>query len=261
ALTCRSDGGPKESELKTIYTKCLKMQDGKNSSSSRDSGDQDWKENHRNQRNDREGSQMESDRGRNKDNKMGNRNERRGTDDRMGNHDDRMGNHDYRMGNHDDKMGNYDDRVGNYGDRMGNFGEKMGSHDDRSDSYDRMGSRDSRMGNNRVGNEDNVNGRNDFQHEFESVRYFRSIWIPNNTSFPKTAEDGMPDRYLATHVLTKDVKNEDLKDFLQESIEECFQILDNENTEDKCEFSKNLLMCLSEKGRENCDDWRDDLKF
>jgi hypothetical protein len=37
----------------------------------------------------------------------------------------------------------------------------------------------------------------------------------------------MPDRYLVTHSLTKDVRNEDLRDFLQESIEECFQILDN----------------------------------
>ena len=37
----------------------------------------------------------------------------------------------------------------------------------------------------------------------------------------------MPDRYLVTHAITKDVKNEDLRDFLQESIEECFQILDN----------------------------------
>lgn len=37
----------------------------------------------------------------------------------------------------------------------------------------------------------------------------------------------MPDRYLVTHAITKDVKNEDLRDFLEESIEECFQILDN----------------------------------
>nr|ALC76544.1 odorant binding protein 4 [Conogethes punctiferalis] len=76
-----------------------------------------------------------------------------------------------------------------------------------------------------------------------------------------TGDDGMPDKYLVTHAITKDVKNEDLRDFLQESIEECFQILDNEHTEDKCEFSKNLMMCLSEKGRANCDDWKDDLKF
>ncbi|CAG4971241.1 unnamed protein product [Colias eurytheme] len=76
-----------------------------------------------------------------------------------------------------------------------------------------------------------------------------------------TGDNGMPDRYYVTNVLTKDVKNEDLRDFLQESIEECFQILDNENTEDKCEFSKNLLFCLSEKGRSNCNDWRDDIQF
>lgn len=37
----------------------------------------------------------------------------------------------------------------------------------------------------------------------------------------------MADRYLVTHAITKDVKNEDLRDFLQESIEECFQILGN----------------------------------
>nr|QID58968.1 odorant-binding protein [Galleria mellonella] len=76
-----------------------------------------------------------------------------------------------------------------------------------------------------------------------------------------TGEDGMPDKYLVTQILTKDVKNEDLTDFLQESIEECFQILQNENLEEKCDFSKNLLMCLTEKGRANCDDWKDDMQF
>lgn len=37
----------------------------------------------------------------------------------------------------------------------------------------------------------------------------------------------MPDRYLVAQVITKGVKNEDLRDFLQESTEECFQILHN----------------------------------
>lgn len=49
---------------------------------------------------------------------------------------------------------------------------------------------------------------------------------PFNILF-QIGDNGMPDKYLVTHVLTKDVKNEDLRDFLQESIEECFQILDN----------------------------------
>lgn len=37
----------------------------------------------------------------------------------------------------------------------------------------------------------------------------------------------MPDRYLVTHAFIKDEKNEDLQDFIQETIEECFEILDN----------------------------------
>ncbi|XP_050685068.1 general odorant-binding protein 71 [Leptidea sinapis] len=76
-----------------------------------------------------------------------------------------------------------------------------------------------------------------------------------------TGENGMPDKYMMTNTMTKDVRNEDLREFLQESIEECFQILDNENSDDRCEFSKNLLICLSEKGRANCDDWKDDIQF
>lgn len=37
----------------------------------------------------------------------------------------------------------------------------------------------------------------------------------------------MPDRYLVTHGFIKDEKNEDLQDFIQETIEECFEIMDN----------------------------------
>lgn len=44
----------------------------------------------------------------------------------------------------------------------------------------------------------------------------------------------MPDRYLVTHAITKDVKDDDLKDFLQESIVECFQILNNGKLTTKC---------------------------
>uniref|UniRef100_A0AAU8BE14 Odorant-binding protein n=1 Tax=Conopomorpha sinensis TaxID=940481 RepID=A0AAU8BE14_9NEOP len=76
-----------------------------------------------------------------------------------------------------------------------------------------------------------------------------------------TGENGMPDKHMVLQVITKGVTNDELRDFLQETIEECFAILQNENTKDKCEFSKNLMMCLSEKGRANCDDWKDDMKF
>ncbi|XP_075977990.1 uncharacterized protein LOC142977786 [Anticarsia gemmatalis] len=292
ALNCKSDGGPKEAELKNIYKKCLKMQDGKNSSKS--NSEQDWKEPH--------GQILKSnwDRGR-----MGNK------ENRNTRRDDRMS--ERSKSDRDDMMGRADDRMGN-SDRMGN--DRMGSSSDRMGNRNRMGGgNDRNMGgerDDRYGRDDYFNGREDFPQSGEygnSPRRYkrerrpensgqRSQYNPNthkitgyednfksdeknssenNSSketdnkacalhcfmenLEMTGEDGMPDRYLVTHAITKDVKNEDLRDFLQESIEECFQILDNENTEDKCEFSKNLLMCLSEKGRANCDDWKDDLKF
>ncbi|CAH0715361.1 unnamed protein product, partial [Brenthis ino] len=76
-----------------------------------------------------------------------------------------------------------------------------------------------------------------------------------------TGDNGMPDRYLITHNLMQEETDEDIRDSIQESTEECFQILDNENIEDKCEFSKNLFTCLLEKGRPNCDDWTEKARF
>ncbi|XP_026739215.1 probable ATP-dependent RNA helicase ddx42 [Trichoplusia ni] len=315
ALNCRSDGGPKEAELKNIYKKCLKMQtDNKNSS--KGNSDQDWKEARGQQRNDWDRTRTGS-----KENR--NRKEERLGRDRM----DSSGMRD----NKDDMMGSRaDDRMDRNYERKGNDNQR-GRNNDRTsnnNSNDKTGNRSKNNRNEMTGNRENgrndfINGREDFQqsdeyetdmskynnyHSTQPPRRYkrdrrpensgkRSQYNPNaqringyeDNSFRSeernssennssresdnkacalhcflenlemTGEDGMPDRYLVTHAITKNVKNEDLKDFLQESIEECFQILDNENTEDKCEFSKNLLLCLSEKGRSNCDDWKEDL--
>ncbi|KAF9423890.1 hypothetical protein HW555_000948 [Spodoptera exigua] len=321
ALNCRSNGGPKEAELKNIYKKCLKMQEGKNSSKGNSA--QDWKEPRvQIQRNDWERGRVGSKENKNSrdDSRMGSKDKkgdggmRDSRNDMMGRRDDMMTRGDDR---NDDRKHRTDDRMGGSNDRSGNRG-RMGNKNNRNDMN---GGRDERFG-----RDDYFNGREDFPQSDEygsdigqynnnyysttqaSRRYKRerrpsnsgqrSQYNPNshkisgyednfrsderNTTennssketdnkscalhcflenLEMTGEDGMPDRYLVTHAITKDVKNEDLRDFLQESIEECFQILDNENTEDKCEFSKNLLICLSEKGRANCDDWKDDLTF
>nr|XP_021200198.2 odorant-binding protein 59a [Helicoverpa armigera] len=314
ALNCRSSGGPKEAELKNIYKKCLKMQEGRNSS--RGNSDQDWK--------DSRGQIQRSDweRGR-----IGSRENKSSRDDRMGGKDRKGGSS---MRDRNDMMGRSDDRMDRNDNRRNRDDDRMSSSNDRSGGRNRMGNQNNRndMANNRddrYGREDYFNGREDFPQSDEfgggmdqynnyhsttqSPRRYKRERRPENSgqrtqynpnshkisgyedsfrsdeknstenssnketdnkacalhcfleNLEMTGEDGMPDRYLVTHAITKDVKNEDLRDFLQESIEECFQILDNENTEDKCEFSKNLLICLSEKGRANCDDWKDDLKF
>lgn len=59
-------------------------------------------------------------------------------------------------------------------------------------------------------------------------------------------------------VLTKDIKDHDLKEFYVDSIEECFHILDMENRNEKCSFSKNIVACLTERAKANCDDFHDE---
>ncbi|KAI5634606.1 PBP/GOBP family domain-containing protein [Phthorimaea operculella] len=352
ALNCRSDGGPKEDELKTIYRNCLKKQNGKNFNQSRGyQSDDDWRDSKGHSqrspwdKDDKFGDDETRDDGSYRDGMYGN--ERRNSYDRTsvsydrgtgtGTSYDRTGtaSYDRSGGSYDRTSGSYDrsgssyDRTGGSYDRMGGSYDRMGDSDDRMSRNDGMGGRYGVMGSRNEGNgRSQVTGREDFmandgfgegvspyngyRSTTQASRRFkrekrigtnsghRSQYNPNTSNRPSyddyrsdgndernnsngnsskngdrkacamhcflenlemTGDSGMPDRYLVTHVITKDVKNEDLRDFLQESIEECFQILDNENTEDKCEFSKNLLMCLSEKGRANCDDWKDDIQF
>nr|UDM59896.1 putative odorant binding protein 9 [Corcyra cephalonica] len=300
ALNCRSDGGPKEEELKSIYTTCLKEQDGKNSSNSRRySDDQDWDEPHgynsRRQwdRDDREREDR---------NRARNRNDRTsGWNDR----NDRMGGRDGRTGSRDDRM-NRRDMMEGRNDDMGSRNHDMTGHDDAVSRYHVTGRDDFPNSEEYLGD---MSRNHNYYSSTQSSRRFRrdrnkemnsghrSQYNPNtqrpmeyeksyrneernssrNSSrnedkkacalhcflehLEMTGDNGKPDKYLVTHVLTKDIKNEDLRDFLQESVEECFQILENENSEEKCDFSKNLLMCLSEKGRANCDDWKDDISI
>nr|UVB79192.1 odorant-binding protein 1 [Heortia vitessoides] len=315
ALNCRSEGGPKEDELKTIYATCLKKQDGRNSSEREDQEDSDWKES-RGRFNQRTKWNRDM---RDKNDRIG------GRDDRLSETGDRMNDRYDRTDEREDRFRSRDDRMSNRDERMNGREDRMRDRDDRMDGRDYSGgnmmSKDNGYGREQLnsryfphedfsqtdGHDSDMSKYNGYSSTTQASRRFkrgkrteinsgqRSQYNPNtkkpteqstygddnrnssNSSgdmnnkacalhcfleqLEMTDDNGMPDRYLVTHSITKDVKNEDLKDFLQESIEECFQILDNENTEDKCEFSKNLMMCLSEKGRANCDDWKDDLQF
>lgn len=72
----------------------------------------------------------------------------------------------------------------------------------------------------------------------------------------------------------KGVENRQLKDFLQDSTDDCFQMMEqglNAKTNgiyrlplfftfldvhvDPCYFSTQLIKCLAEKGKSNCGDW------
>lgn len=49
--------------------------------------------------------------------------------------------------------------------------------------------------------------------------------------------------------MSQNIQDPELKDFVEESIIECFHYLKS-NKREKCEFSQNLIKCLSEKGEQ-----------
>ncbi|CAH4028322.1 probable cyclin-dependent serine/threonine-protein kinase DDB_G0292550 [Pieris brassicae] len=292
SLNCRTEGSLKSDELKKIYNNCLKQQEGNNYSGSENS--EDWqdrgsdgseKERNKNQRNREENKNREPPK-----HWMDDRSDRYESDDsRQNYHDQGMdgkNQHNYgkshnqndrRMDNNHRMDGDYRTNANNYQQNYNNhegqglyqngeYGSETKrnmysypNHRYKRDRSEKNSGQRSQYNPNTPRSDDNHRERNSSDNFKDGGKACAMHCFLDNLHM--TGDNGMPDRYLVTNAMTKDVRNEDLRDFLQESIEECFQILDNENTEDKCDFSKNLLVCLSEKGRATCDDWKDDIQF
>ena len=50
--------------------------------------------------------------------------------------------------------------------------------------------------------------------------------------------------------MTQNIIDPELRDFVEESIRECYHYLNTNYRQEKCQFSHNLLTCLAEKGSE-----------
>jgi hypothetical protein len=74
----------------------------------------------------------------------------------------------------------------------------------------------------------------------------------------QTNSDGFPDKLKANQILTKEIRDHQLKDFFTDTIQECFHVLDLDKKRDKCDYSRNLVNCFTERGKMNCDDWQED---
>ncbi|EFN82045.1 hypothetical protein EAI_09404 [Harpegnathos saltator] len=61
---------------------------------------------------------------------------------------------------------------------------------------------------------------------------------------------GFPEQELVTNLMTHNVQNPELQDFMEEAVIECFHFLSVDVRQDKCYFSQNLLSCLADKGKE-----------
>nr|USH46133.1 odorant binding protein 1 [Apriona germarii] len=68
-------------------------------------------------------------------------------------------------------------------------------------------------------------------------------------------DNGLPDHSKIVDGLLKNVTGRELSIFLQEAADECFQQISQENNVDSCTYSAQLVTCLANKGRINCDDW------
>lgn len=61
---------------------------------------------------------------------------------------------------------------------------------------------------------------------------------------------GFPEQELVINLMTHNIRNPELQDFMEEAIVECFHFLSADMRQDKCYFSQNLLSCLADKGKE-----------
>ncbi|XP_049298260.1 general odorant-binding protein 71 [Anopheles funestus] len=71
-----------------------------------------------------------------------------------------------------------------------------------------------------------------------------------------TNADGFPEKHKVLHVITKDIREHELREFYIDSIQECFHVLALDNRlKDKCDYSMRFVTCLSDRFESNCDDW------
>ncbi|XP_066246142.1 odorant-binding protein 59a [Euwallacea similis] len=70
-----------------------------------------------------------------------------------------------------------------------------------------------------------------------------------------TDSNGLPDHYKFASTLLNSASGRETRDFLQETADECFQLVKKTDSTNPCEFSSKLIGCVAEKGRTNCEDW------
>lgn len=68
-------------------------------------------------------------------------------------------------------------------------------------------------------------------------------------------DKGYPEKSAVTKMMTRNIRDPELKDFVEEALIGCYYMMEAENIKDECRISQYLLNCLAGKGRERCEDW------
>lgn len=79
----------------------------------------------------------------------------------------------------------------------------------------------------------------------------------------QTNNEDFPDKRKMLQTLTKDIREQEVREFYVDSIQECFHMVDNMDNynrrKNKCEVALTIIECLTERARTNCDDFRSDI--
>lgn len=65
------------------------------------------------------------------------------------------------------------------------------------------------------------------------------------------------------NVLAKEIKEKQLRDFYVDSIQQCFHMVEMVNNhhkkKNKCIYTQDIVTCLSERAKANCDDFGEEM--
>ncbi|XP_072766389.1 uncharacterized protein [Anoplolepis gracilipes] len=158
-----------------------------------------------------------------------NNNRNRWNDQRNGNNQ----HHSFNYTNGNRKNARYPDHSSNREKSLSGSNNHDFDYSDVRSSYDQMF---------------NTNSKNNKEQEACLIQcFFNELNIVDQKGFPK--------QDLIIQLMTHNLHNLELQDFIVEGIIECFDYLDLDMRQDKCYYSQNLLTCLNEKGKKRCEDW------
>ncbi|XP_017054444.1 odorant-binding protein 59a [Drosophila ficusphila] len=71
--------------------------------------------------------------------------------------------------------------------------------------------------------------------------------------------NGMPDRRKVSYMLTKDLRDRELRNFFTDTVMQCFRYMESSGRgrHNKCSVSRELVQCMSEYAKAQCEDWEE----
>ncbi|XP_038107966.1 general odorant-binding protein 71 [Culex quinquefasciatus] len=269
ALKCRTEDGPSSDEVRKVIRVCMKQitteaenkssdeyEDYDSSYSDTESDEQDGKngakQSEGSHRNDARGKNSDGDRnggsrssGKNDDRRMSEGRNRKKSNDRDQDWDYNGHGPGRRGGDgRNQQSGRYKRQYYNDGSQGG-----YGYSYQQNDRYNR--DRETFM--NPGANNSSTNSSENPERDRACLMqcFFQEMKMTNS--------EGFPDKHKVLHVVTKDLRDHELKDFYIDSIQECFHMIGMDNKlKDKCDYSMKFVTCLAERGQANCNDWENE---